>query len=90
MADDIKTVCSQFQFLRENYHLEITYSLIPCYKHSHEKAIVNLNFDDDKDIDIKVEKEKFEDIVDDLLLKNSGWYLVPSFTEYNIFLVFSI
>ena len=82
--DDIRTVCCQFQLLRENFDLEITYSLITCFKHSREKAIVYLNFNDNSDIDIKVEREKFEDIVNDLLLKNSGWYLVPSFTEYKI------
>lgn len=82
--DDIKTVCCQFQLLRENCDLEITYSLITCYKHSREKAIVYLNFDDNSDIDIKVEREKFECIVDNLLLKNSRWYLVPSFIEYKI------
>ena len=62
--------------------MEITYSLIHCYKHLREKAIIYLNFDDYKDTDNKV--EKFEDIVDDLLLKNSCWYLVPSFIEYKI------
>lgn len=82
--DDIKTVCCQFQLLRENCDLEITYSLITCYKHSRKKAIVYLNFDDNSDIDIKVEREKFECIVDNLLLKTSGWYLVPSFNEYKI------
>ena len=28
------------------------------------------------------EREKFEDTVEDCLLKSSGWYLIPSYTEY--------
>ena len=48
------------------------------------KSNYYLKFNNDKDIDIKVEREKFEYIVNDLLLKNSGWYLVPSLIEYKI------
>ena len=70
--------------MRENSHLEIQYSITGCYKHSYEKAIVYLNYDDDKNIDIKTKREKFKDIVKDALLKNSGWYFVPSHTEYKI------
>lgn len=79
----IGTVCCQFQLLRKHFDLDSGYSLIECYKQSSDKIIIYLNFDDDKDNDIKVEREKFEDIVDDLL-KYSGWYLVPSFLEYKI------
>ena len=28
------------------------------------------------------EREKFENIVEDSLLKNFGWYVVPKYTEY--------
>ena len=58
--------------------------LIECYKHFYEKAIVYLNYDNDKNIHVKTEREKFEDIVEDSLLKCSGWYLVPSYTEYKV------
>ena len=81
---DTESVCHQFQFLGENCDLEITYSLIHCYNYLREKVIIYIIFDDYKDIGIKVEREKFEDIVDDLLLKNSGWYPVPSFIAYKI------
>ena len=47
-----------------------------------EKVIVYLNYDNDKNIDIKSEREKSEDIVEDSLLKNFGWYLVPKYTEH--------
>ena len=60
---------------------EVQYRITECYKHSYEKVIVYLNYDDDKNIDVKTEREKFEDIVEDSLLKNSRWYLVPCYTE---------
>ena len=80
--EDVGTVCRQFKLLRENYHLNIDYSLIECYKHSLEKVIVYLNYDDNKNIDVMTEREKFEDIVEDSLLKHFGWYLVLKYTEY--------
>ena len=46
------------------------------------KVIVYLNYSDDKNIHVKTEREKFEDIVGDSLLKNFGWYLVPKNTEH--------
>ena len=79
--EDIRAVCCQFRLLRENCHLNIEYSLIECYKHLMEKVIVYLNYSDDKNFDIKTEREKSEDIVEDSLLKNFGWYLVPKYTE---------
>ena len=30
------------------------------------------------------EREKFEDILEDSLLKRLGWYLFPSYTEYKV------
>ena len=30
------------------------------------------------------EREKFEDILEDSLLKSLGWYLFPSYTEYKV------
>ena len=30
------------------------------------------------------EREKFENIVEDSLLKNFGWYVVPKYTEYKV------
>ena len=47
-----------------------------------EKAIICLNYDDVKNIDIQTEREKFENIAVDSLLKNSGWYIVPKYIEY--------
>lgn len=82
--DGIGTVGRHFQLLRQNCDLEITYSLITCYKHLREKGIVCSYFGDDKDIVIKVGRVKFEDMINALLLKNSGWYIVPSFYEYKI------
>ena len=79
--DKVGVICRQLQILRENSHLEIQYSITECYEHSYEKVIVYLNYDDDKNIDIKTEREEFKDIIEDSLLKNSGWYLVPSYTE---------
>ena len=43
-----------------------------------------MNYSNDKNINIKTEKEKFEDIVDDSLLRNLGWYLVSANTEYKV------
>ena len=43
-----------------------------------------MNYSNDKNINIKTEKEKFEDIVDDSLLRNLGWYLVSTYTEYKV------
>ena len=80
--EDVHTVCHQFKLLRENCHLNIDYSLIKCYKHSFEKVIIYLNYDDDKNIDVTTEREKFENIVEDSLLKNFDLYLVPKYTEY--------
>ena len=81
--DDISTVCNQFKLLKENCHLNINYSLIECYKHSFQKAIVYyLNYNSDKNIDIMAEREKFEDIVQDFLLKNFGWYIIPKYVQY--------
>ena len=71
--EDISTICCQFKLLRKNCHLKIGYSLIECYKHSFEKAVVYLNHDDDKNIVIMAERENFEDIVEDFSLKNFGW-----------------
>ena len=79
--EDISTVCRQFKLLRENCHLNIDYSLIEHYKHLFEKAIVYLNYKDDKNIDIMAEREKFEGIVEDFLLKNIDWYLIPKYGE---------
>ena len=62
--------------------MNIDYSLIKYYKHSFEQVIIYLNYDNDKNIDVMTEREKFEDIVEDSLLKNFGWYLVPKYTEY--------
>ena len=80
--EDVSTVCRQLKRLRENSHLNIDDSLIECYKYLFERVIVYLNYDDDKNIDVMTEREKFEDIVKDSLLKNFGWYLVPKYTEY--------
>ena len=82
--DEVDAVCLQFQILRENSHLEIQYSIIECYKHSFERMIVYLNYDDDKKIDVMTEREKFEDIVEDSLPKSSSWNLIPSYTEYKV------
>ena len=76
--EEIGPVSRQFQILRENCDLNIQYSIIECYKHSFEKAIVYLNYDDDKNIDIMTEREKFEDIVED------SWYLIPTYTDYSV------
>ena len=38
-----------------------------------------MNYDRNKNIDIKTEIEKFENIRDDSLLRNSGWYLAPKY-----------
>ena len=43
-----------------------------------------MNYNNDKNINIKTEKEKFEDIIDDSLLRNLGWYLVSTYTEYKV------
>ena len=80
--DKIGAICCQFQILRGSSHLEIQYGIIECYKHYFEKVIVYLNYDDDKSIDVMTEREKFDDIVEDSLVKSSGWHLVPSHTEY--------
>ena len=66
----------------ENCHLNIDYSLIECYKHSFQKAIAYLNYDNDKNNDIMTEREKFEGIVEDFSLKIFGWYIVPKYVEY--------
>ena len=79
--EDISTICRQFK-LNENCHVNIGYSLIECYKHSFEKAIVYLNYDNNKHISIIFERETFEDIVEDFSLKNFFWYLVPKYVEY--------
>ena len=39
---------------------------------------------DDKNIKITTEREKFQNIVEDSLLKNSSWYLVPTYAEYRV------
>ena len=82
--DEVGTVCCQFQLLRENCDLNISYIMKKCYKHSYEKAIIYLNYDDNKNIDIKTERNILEDIIDNSLLRNSGWYLVPKYVEYLI------
>ena len=82
--DEVGTVCCQFQLLRENCDLNISCIIKKCYKHSYEKAIIYLNYDDNKIIDIKTEGKKLEDIIDNSLLRNSGWYLVPKYVEYLI------
>lgn len=67
--------------------MNISYTLNTeeCFKHSYEKTIIHLNYDDDKNMDIQTEQEKFEDIIDDSLLRNSDWYLVPTvFVTFNI------
>ena len=79
---DVCVVCCQFKLLRENFRLNIKYSLIECYKHSIEKVIVYLIYGDDKSIDVKTETEKFENIIKDSLLKNFVWYIVPKYIEY--------
>ena len=43
-----------------------------------------MNYSNDRNIKIKTEKEKFEDIADDSLLRNLGWYLVSTYTEYKV------
>lgn len=44
---------------------------------------MNLNYDDDnKNIDTKTEREKVKDIINDSLLTNSDWYLVPKYVKY--------
>ena len=43
-----------------------------------------MNYSNDRNINIKTEKEKFEDIADDSLLRNLGWYLVSTYTEYKV------
>ena len=80
--EDTSTARRQFKLFRENYRLNIKYSLTECYKHSFEKAIAYLNYDDDKNIDVKTEAGKFEDILHDFSFKNFGWYLVPKYVEY--------
>ena len=40
--DEVGTICRQFQLLREKCDLNILYSIIECYKHSYEKAILFL------------------------------------------------
>ena len=70
--------------LEGKLRLNIQYSIIECYKHFFEKAIVYLNYHDDKYIDIMTEREKFEDIIEDFLLKNSGCYLALTYTEYRV------
>ena len=52
-----------------------------CYKHSFKK-IFYLNYNNDKNIDVKTERKKFEDIVENSLLKDFGWYLAPKYIEY--------
>ena len=74
--EDVSAVCRQFKLLREKCHLNIEYSLIECYKHLMEKVIVYLNHSDNKNIEVKTKRKKFEDIAEDSLLKNFGWYLI--------------
>ena len=80
--EEIGTVCCQFQILRENCDLNIQYSIIECFKHSFEKAIVYLS--NKKNIDIMTEREKFQDIPKNSLLKSSDWYFVPTYAQYRV------
>ena len=79
---DVSAVCSQFKLLKENCHLNIEYSLIECYKHSIEMITVYLNYNDNKSIDVMNEKEKFENIVEDVLFKNLSIRLVRHSKRY--------
>ena len=40
--------------------------------------------DEDKNINIKNERDKLQNVVHDSLRGNSGWYLVPTYTEYKV------
>ena len=79
---DVSAVCFQFKLLKENCHLNIEYSLIECYKHSIEMITVYLNYNDNKSIDVMNEKEKFENIVEDVLFKNLSIRLVHHSKRY--------
>ena len=70
--------------MRENCDLDINLTLTTCHKDKREKATIYLNFDDDKNIDIKLEREKFVEYVDQLLLRDSSCFVVPSLREYKI------
>lgn len=60
------------------------FTLTTCHKHKCEKATIYLNFDDDKNIDIMLERETFLEYVDQLLLRDSSWFVAPSFRENKI------
>ena len=79
---DVSAVCFQFKLLKENCRLNIEYSLIECYKHSTEMITVYLNYNDNKSIDVMNEKEKFENIVEDVLFKNLSIRLVHHSKRY--------
>lgn len=79
---DVEIFCRHFKLLRENCDLEVSFSLSACHKHKREKAIIYLNFEDGKNIDIKLKREKLEEYVNNLLSKNSGWFVFPSFRKY--------
>ena len=79
---DVSAVCFQFKLLKENCHLNIEYSLIECYKHSIEMITVYLNYNNNKSIDVMNEKEKFENIVEDVLFKNLSIRLVHHSKRY--------
>ena len=66
--------------------MDINLTLTSCHKYKRENATIYLNFDDDKniDIDIKLEREKFVEYVDQLLLRDSSCFVVPSLREYKI------
>ena len=80
----MENICQHFKRLRENCDLDINSILRTCHKHKREKATIYLTFDDDKNIDIKLERETFLEYVDQLLLRDSGLFVFPSFREYKI------
>lgn len=80
--EDVNAVFRQFKRSSENCHLNIEYGLIECYKHSTEMITVYLNYNDNKSIDVMNEKEKFENIVEDVLFKNLSIRLVHHSKRY--------
>ena len=85
---NVELICQHFKLMLENYNLSISFTFRTCPKHKREKATIYLNFDDEKNIDIKLEREKFVEYVDQLLLRDSGWFVVPPFREYKRHLTF--
>ena len=82
--ENVELICRHFKLMQEICYLDISFTLTTFHKHKRKKATTYLNFDDDKNIDLKLERKTFDEYVDQLLLRDSGWFVVPSFKKYKI------